>query len=82
MQERFVDNVRIYLAAVHQQAVNFKSGRMPTVEEFIELRRDTSAAKPVLDFLEYTLNLDKLPNEFHEHPIIKRIKESGNDILA
>ena len=82
MRKRFVDNCLIYLAAVHQQAVNFENHHMPTVEEFLVLRRDTSAAKPVLDFLEYTLNLDKLPDSFHEHPTVKQIKESCNDILS
>jgi hypothetical protein len=82
MRRRFIHSSKVYLMAIHQQAENFKNGYKPSVEEFIELRRNTSAAKPVLDFLEYTLEVDKLPDDFHEHPIVKRIKEGCNDILA
>lgn len=45
--KRFVDATDHYGQAILQQVVNRSADQVPTVEEFIQLRRDTSAVKMV-----------------------------------
>lgn len=45
--QRFVDSSDLYTQAILQQTVNRSVDEVPTVDEFIELRRDTSAVKMV-----------------------------------
>jgi hypothetical protein len=45
--QRFVDSADLYTQAILQQTVNRSVDEVPTVEEFIQLRRDTSAVKMV-----------------------------------
>jgi hypothetical protein len=41
----FVDAVDFYTQAVYQQKVNRSADRTPSIDEYIQLRRDTSAMK-------------------------------------
>lgn len=79
--QRFVDASDLYTQAILQQTVNRSVDEVPTVEEFIQLRRDTSAVKMVFSVLEYSLGLD-LPEEVHNDPIIAELSLAGNDILT
>ncbi|QRV91530.1 terpene synthase [Ceratobasidium sp. AG-Ba] len=79
--KRFVDASDLYTQAILQQTVNRSVDDVPTVEEFIELRRDTSAVKMVFAVLEYSLGLS-LPEEVHNDPIIAELSLCGNDILT
>ncbi|CAE6422309.1 Presilphiperfolan-8-beta-ol synthase Short=PSPS [Rhizoctonia solani AG-1 IB] len=79
--QRFVDSSDLYTQAILQQTVNRSADEVPTVEEFIQLRRDTSAVKMVFAVLEYSLGLD-LPDEVHDDPIVAELSLAGNDILT
>ncbi|KAG8730140.1 hypothetical protein FRC12_020472 [Ceratobasidium sp. 428] len=79
--KRFVDSAYLYTQAILQQTVNRSVDDVPTVEEFIQLRRDTSAVKMVFAVLEYSLGLD-LPDEVHNDPIVAELALAGNDILT
>ncbi|KEP51734.1 terpene synthase family, metal-binding domain protein [Rhizoctonia solani 123E] len=77
----FVDAVDFYTQAVFQQKVNRSTDRTPSIEEYIQLRRDTSAMKIAWAVLEYSLDMD-LPDEVLNHPIVKELADAGNDILT
>ncbi|KAH7334147.1 isoprenoid synthase domain-containing protein [Rhizoctonia solani] len=77
----FVDAVDFYTQAVYQQKVNRSTDTTPTIEEYIQLRRDTSAMKIAWAVLEYSLDMD-LPDEVVNHPIVKELADAGNDILT
>ncbi|CAE6445271.1 unnamed protein product [Rhizoctonia solani] len=79
--QRFVDSSDLYTQAILQQTVNRSADEVPTVEGFIQLRRDTSAVKMVFAVLEYSLGLD-LPDEVHNDPIVAELALAGNDILT
>ncbi|CAE6511776.1 unnamed protein product [Rhizoctonia solani] len=79
--KHFVDAVDFYTQAVFQQKVNRSADRTPTIEEYIQLRRDTSAMKIAWAVLEYSLDMD-LPDEVVNHPIVKELADAGNDILT
>ncbi|KEP45685.1 terpene synthase family, metal-binding domain protein [Rhizoctonia solani 123E] len=77
----FVDAVDFYTQAVFQQKVNRSTDTTPSIEEYIQLRRDTSAMKIAWAVLEYSLDMD-LPDEVVNHPIVKELADAGNDILT
>lgn len=59
--QRFVDSADLYTQAILQQTVNRSADEVPTVEEFIQLRRDTSAVKMVFGMSPGSL---QVPAEF------------------
>ncbi|KAL5638998.1 hypothetical protein ACGC1H_003389 [Rhizoctonia solani] len=81
MLRRFVDSLDFYTQACFQQKVHRSTDSIPTIEEYIQLRRDTSAMKIAFAVLEYTLGLD-LPDEVANHPDVVELAISGNDILT
>ncbi|CAE6499473.1 unnamed protein product [Rhizoctonia solani] len=81
MLRRFVGSLDYYTEACFQQKVNRSVDSIPTIEEYIQLRRDTSAMKIAFAVLEYTLNLN-LPDEVVNHPIVTELAIAGNDILT
>ncbi|KAG8917205.1 hypothetical protein FRC03_004894 [Tulasnella sp. 419] len=80
-QKRFIETTDLYVQAILQQVVNRTHDQIPTIESFIQLRRDTSAVKLVFALVEYSLNLD-LPDEVFEHPLIRSLEQGANDILT
>ncbi|CUA68233.1 hypothetical protein RSOLAG22IIIB_07766 [Rhizoctonia solani] len=70
----FVDAVDFYTQAVFQQKVNRSTDTTPSIDEYIQLRRDTSAMKIAWGetVLEYSLDMD-LPDEVVNHPIVKEL---------
>ncbi|KAG8783460.1 hypothetical protein FRC12_019701 [Ceratobasidium sp. 428] len=78
---RFVDAFDLYTQATLKQNINRSVDNLPTVEEFIQLRRDTSAVKMMFPVLEYTLGLS-LPDEVHGDPVIGELLLAGNDLLT
>ncbi|KAG8979837.1 hypothetical protein FRB94_010944 [Tulasnella sp. JGI-2019a] len=80
-QRRFVDTCQMYIDAIYQQVINRKCDQIPSIEEFIELRRDTSAVKLCHALTEYSMDLD-LPDVVFEDPIIQSLQEGANDILT
>ncbi|KAG8812881.1 hypothetical protein FRC17_001771 [Serendipita sp. 399] len=81
MQKRFTDTTYEYVMAVKNQCGNRASEVCPTIEEYVALRRDTSAIKVTYAAVEYCLNLD-VPDEAFYHPSVVALSEAGNDILS
>ncbi|CAG7846754.1 Alpha-muurolene synthase {ECO:0000269/PubMed:19400802, ECO:0000269/PubMed:20889795}; AltName: Full=Gamma-muurolene synthase; {ECO:0000269/PubMed:19400802, ECO:0000269/PubMed:20889795}; AltName: Full=Germacrene-A synthase; {ECO:0000269/PubMed:19400802, ECO:0000269/PubMed:20889795} [Serendipita indica DSM 11827] len=81
MQKRFTDTTYEYVMAVKNQCGNRQSSRCPTIEEYVALRRDTSAIKVTYACIEYCLNID-VPDEAFYHPSVAALQEAGNDILS
>ncbi|KAH7334146.1 isoprenoid synthase domain-containing protein [Rhizoctonia solani] len=81
MLRRFVDSLDYYTEACFQQKVHRSTDNIPTIQEYIQLRRDTSAMKIAFAVLEYTLGLD-LPDEVANHPVVVELAIAGNDILT
>lgn len=81
MQKRFTDATYEYVMAVKNQVGNRQSNVCPTIEEYVSLRRDTSAIKVTYACIEYCLNID-VPDEAFFHPTVAALQEAGNDILS
>ncbi|KAG8696130.1 hypothetical protein FRC08_007345 [Ceratobasidium sp. 394] len=79
--ERFVEAIDLYTKATLQQTANRSVDDVPTIDEYIQLRRDTSAVKIMYPILEYSLGLH-LPETVHEDPIIAELLLAGNDLLT
>ncbi|KAG8687909.1 hypothetical protein FRC09_013211 [Ceratobasidium sp. 395] len=70
---RFVEAADFFTQAVLQQTVNRSTDYVPTIEEYIKVRQDTSSTKMFYSVLEYSLDLD-LPDEVHDNPILTELK--------
>lgn len=70
-----------FLEARHIQAIHRQNNVIPSIEKYIDIRRDSSAFKPLFDFIEYTLQVD-FPEEVMEHPVVQSLKESANDFCT
>jgi hypothetical protein len=70
-----------YAHAVYQQVVSRVSKEDLDVEAFIDMRRDTSALRPIWAVVEFALALD-LPDEVLEHPILLKMSEAANDMVS
>jgi hypothetical protein len=81
MQKRFTETTYEYVMAVKNQVGNRQSSVCPSIEEYVSLRRDTSAIKVTYACIEYCLNID-CPDEAFYHPSLAALQEAGNDILS
>lgn len=81
MQKRFTDSTYEYVMAARNQVGNRESHICPTIDEYVALRRDTSAIKVTYACIEYCLNID-VPDVAFNHPTLQGIQEAGNDILS
>ncbi|GJJ08117.1 hypothetical protein Clacol_002325 [Clathrus columnatus] len=80
-QTRFVEDINLFLAARHIQAIQRKNRIIPSIEQYMDIRRDSSAYKPLFDFLEYTLEID-IPDEVMDHPVVQALKDCTNDFCT
>ncbi|KAJ7891626.1 isoprenoid synthase domain-containing protein [Mycena olivaceomarginata] len=78
---RFVETFDLFLQSVHDQAIHRTTGVIPTLEDYIRLRRDTSGCKPCWAIIEYANNLD-IPNNIMDHPVVHGLGEAANDLVA
>lgn len=63
------------------QSKHRNQNAVPTLEEYIDIRRDSSGLKPLIDFLEYTLEVN-IPDEVMEHPVMEALKQNVNDFCT
>lgn len=73
--------MELFFEAVTIQARSRATGIIPDLEDYIIVRRDTSACKPCWVLIEYGGGLD-LPDEVMEHPIIQSLEEATNDLVS
>ncbi|MDG4807272.1 terpene synthase family protein [Micromonospora sp. WMMD1120] len=78
---RFADAVARHLDGTWREAVNKEAGRRPTVHEYVELRRSTSAAEVSYPLVEFVTGRS-LPDPVYQHPLLRQIARTGNDLLS
>ncbi|CEL56413.1 Alpha-muurolene synthase OS=Coprinopsis cinerea (strain Okayama-7 / 130 / ATCC MYA-4618 / FGSC 9003) GN=COP3 PE=1 SV=1 [Rhizoctonia solani AG-1 IB] len=78
--QRFIDATDQYTQRSLKQQINKSTERIPTVEEYIQHRREASAMMTALAVLEYTLELN-LPDEVANDPAVIELGIVGSDIL-
>ncbi|SCL17011.1 Terpene synthase family, metal binding domain [Micromonospora rhizosphaerae] len=78
---RFADAVGHHLDGVWREAVARAAGRAPAVDEYVELRRATSAAYVSYPLIEFATGRP-LPDPVYHHPALRRIADLGNDLLS
>ena len=72
---RFIDTMDLFFQAIAQQARDRSRGDVPSFEEYVALRWDTSGCRPCFALLEYAAGMD-LPDEVVTHPIIRALEEA------
>jgi hypothetical protein len=80
-RQRFAEAVARHLDGTWQEAVNKEAGRRPSVDEYVELRRSTSAAEVSYPLVEF-VNGRTLPDPVYHHPLLRQIARTGNDLLS
>ena len=78
---RFIETMDLFFRAVAQQARDRARGDVPSVEEYITLRMDTSGCKPCFALIEYAAGID-LPDEVVAHPAIRALEEAANSHIS
>lgn len=76
-----MENTDLWLYAINKQAHQRAIGYIPTIEEYIELRRLSSACKPFFDLIEYAFDF-QLPTFIIEDPLIMTLNDCANDFVA
>ncbi|MEU2613071.1 terpene synthase family protein [Micromonospora sp. NPDC007271] len=78
---RFADAVAHHLDGAWREAVAKTSGRPPGVDEYVELRRATSAAYVSYPLIEFAAGRP-LPDAVYHHPALRRLADLANDLLS
>jgi hypothetical protein len=73
--------MEFFFQSVNQQALDRKLGRIPDLESYIAIRRDTSGCKPCWALIEYANGLH-IPDEVMEHPSLVALGEAANDLVT
>jgi hypothetical protein len=80
-RSRFADAVADHFDGVRREAVARGTGRLPGVDEYVELRRATSAAYVSYPLIEFVTGRP-LPDAVYHHPALRRLGQLGNDLLS
>ncbi|KAG1898866.1 terpenoid synthase [Suillus fuscotomentosus] len=78
---RFIKAFEAWSSSQVSQSRNRSQDRMPSVEEFILMRRATIGGALVEAMIEYSLDLD-LPDVVFENPIIKAMSDATTDLMT
>ncbi|WP_433536588.1 terpene synthase family protein [Micromonospora sp. CA-249363] len=78
---RFADAVGRHLDGTWREAVNKEGGLRPGLDEYVELRRSTSAAEVSYPLVEFVTGRP-LPDPVYHHPLLRQIARTGNDLLS
>jgi hypothetical protein len=80
-RERFIEVVRHHLSGILVEAEAKSAGSRPTVDQYVELRRATSAAYVAHTLTEFAVRAP-LPDAVYGHPAIRTYSARGNDLLS
>ncbi|KAF9555722.1 terpenoid synthase [Agrocybe pediades] len=75
---RFIAFSETYLRAVTQEAHDRAEKKVRSIEEYMELRRDTCGARPTLALIEFGLDL---PEEVTSHPVMVSLFDCAVDLI-
>lgn len=70
-----------YLQAMYEQVIHRTKNSAPTLESYIQWRRDTGAVYATFAFGLFALDLD-LPDEVFESPEMKLMEDLANDVVV
>jgi hypothetical protein len=79
-QRRFRTHWQAYMAAYQGEAANRNADRLPTLEQFLALRRDSIGVQPCLDFTERCGGY-ALPDELHGSFPLREMREITGDVV-
>ncbi|KAI0295705.1 terpenoid synthase [Russula brevipes] len=77
-QKRFIEHFGTYTQSVVQQAADRTHKHVRSIQEYLEVRRDTIGAKPSFAILETGMDL---PDEAVRHPIIEELAILSIDMI-
>jgi hypothetical protein len=80
-RERFVSAVAHHLDGVIVEVGNKTAGHRPSIPEYVELRRATSAAYVSYTLIEFVTGRP-VPDAVYHHPLVREIAATGNDLLS
>ncbi|GAB3965229.1 terpene synthase [Plantactinospora veratri] len=80
-RDRFVDAVAHHLDGVVIEATNKANGRLPSVAEYVPLRRATSAAYVSYALIEFATG-QRVPDAVYHHPAVRAVADTANDLLS
>lgn len=81
MQQRFFDTVRQYARASAQLVHNREKRQSFRVEEFVAMRRATSASETSFACIEYILGIE-IADEAYYHTAMQELRDALNDIIS
>ena len=76
--ERFISDFEAYLKSIIVEAEDRVTSNLKTVNDYIIVRRNTVAAKPIFSFLGLGLHI---PNEVFDNPFIISLLENATDLI-
>lgn len=79
---RFVAAVEHHLGGVVVEAHNKAGSHRPGVEEYVELRRATSAAYVAHTLIDFAGGGRPVSESFYRHPAVRAFSRTGNDLLS
>ncbi|KAI9436959.1 terpenoid synthase [Lactarius indigo] len=77
-QKRFIETYDAHIQAVVQEVADRTHKRVRSIQDYLELRRDTTAVKSCFAILELGMNL---PDEAIDHPVIKELCTLANEMI-
>jgi hypothetical protein len=77
---RFRAHWRAYLAAHEGEAHHRNADRLPTLEQFLDVRRETIGVRPCLDFTERCGGY-ALPDDLHDSSALREMREITGDVV-
>ena len=78
MQKRFVKVGGAYAQAVVKKAADQRGKHVRTVQDYLEVRRDTIGARPAFVLIELNMNL---PDEAVHHPVVEEMTILAIDMM-
>ena len=75
---RFINGFDMYMKSMIKEAEDRENKRVRTVDDYLQLRRETFATQASISFLSFGL---ELPEEVLLHPVMKTVTLASMDIL-
>ena len=76
---RFIKGFDVYMKSMIKEAEDRENKRVRTVDDYLQLRRETFAAQASISFLSFGL---ELPEEVLLHPVMQNVTLASMDILC
>jgi len=76
---RFIKDFDLYMKSMIQEAEDREKKRVRTVDDYLQLRRETFAAQASISFLSFGL---KLPEEVLSHSVMQTMAIAAMDLIC